>query len=84
MVLSAEKRCLGRALLYRQPDPKLRTMAGPKPTSCMLVEPFEQAIEVRRQKQETFYGLARRFRSATDPKSVERPGHELGRMAVGG
>jgi hypothetical protein len=36
-------------------------------------------IEARSRKQKEFFDLAKRFRSATDPKEVERLGNELGR-----
>jgi hypothetical protein len=46
----------------------------------VLVELVEEGIEARRRKQQEFFDLAKRFRSATDPKEVERLGNELGRM----
>ncbi len=46
----------------------------------VLVELVEEGIEARRRKQEEFFDLAKRFRSANDPKEVERLGNELGRM----
>ena len=46
----------------------------------VLVELVEEGIEARKRKQQEFFDLAKRFRSATDPKEVERLGNELGRM----
>jgi len=50
----------------------------------MLVELVEDGIEAQKRKQEEFFTLAKRFRSATDPKEVEQLGDELGRMVFGG
>ena len=50
----------------------------------MLVELIENGIEAEKQKQQEFFGLAERFRSATDPKEVKRLGEEMGRMVFGG
>jgi predicted transcriptional regulator len=50
----------------------------------MLVELVEDGLEAQRRKQEEFFALAERFRSASDPKEVARLGDELGRMVFGG
>jgi hypothetical protein len=50
----------------------------------VLVELVEEGIEVRRRKQQEFFDLVKRFRSATDPKKVERLGNKLGRMVFVG
>ena len=50
----------------------------------MLVELIENGIEAEKQKQQEFFGLAERFRSATDPDEVRRLGDEMGRMVFGG
>ena len=64
----------------------VRILAKRKRTSAsrMLVELLEEGIEVHKRKEKTFYDLAERFRSATDPKEAERLGNELGRMVFGG
>ena len=49
----------------------------------VLVELIEQGIEARQQKERAFFDLARRFRSANDPKDVQRLGDELGRFVFG-
>jgi hypothetical protein len=49
----------------------------------MLVELIENGIEAEKRKQQEFFQLAERFRSATDPKEAERLGDELGRMVFG-
>jgi len=46
----------------------------------MIVELVEDGIESRKRKQQEFFGLARRFRAATDPREVEQLGDEMGRM----
>lgn len=50
----------------------------------MLVELIENGLETERRKQQEFFQLAERFRSASDPKDVKRLGDELGRMVFGG
>ena len=46
----------------------------------MLVELLEEGIESRKQKENSFFELAERFRAAQDPDEVSRLGDELGRM----
>jgi len=50
----------------------------------MIVDLIENGIEAEQRKQQEFFELAERFRSATDPKEVKRLGDELGRMVFGG
>lgn len=50
----------------------------------VLVELIENGIEVEQRKQEEFFKLAERFRSATDPTEISRLGDQLGRMVFGG
>ncbi|MGA3202260.1 MAG: hypothetical protein ABSF12_07160 [Bryobacteraceae bacterium] len=52
--------------------------------SRMLVELIENGIEADKRKQQDFFELAERFRSAGDPKEVKRLGDQLGRMVFGG
>lgn len=49
----------------------------------MLVELVENGIEAEKRKQQEFFELAERFRSATDPQEVKRLGHALGRKVFG-
>jgi hypothetical protein len=49
----------------------------------MLVELIENGIEAEKQKQQAFFDLAKRFRSATDPEEVKRLGDQMGRMVFG-
>ena len=65
---------------------QVKTMAKSRRLSSnrMLVELVEDGIEAQKRKQEEFFTLAKRFRSATDPKEVEQLGDELGRMVFGG
>ena len=51
--------------------------------SRVLVELIECGIEAQKQKEEQFFDLAQRFRSATDPEEAKRLGDELGRMVFG-
>jgi hypothetical protein len=64
---------------------QVRTMAKTRRLSAnrMLVELIENGIEAERQKQQEFFELAERFRSATDPKEVKRLGDQMGRMVFG-
>jgi hypothetical protein len=49
----------------------------------MLIELIENGIEADKRKQDEFFELAERFRSATDVKEVKRLGDRLGRMVFG-
>lgn len=49
----------------------------------MIVELIENGIEAEKRKEEEFFKLAERFRSATDPEEAKRLGNELGRMVFG-
>jgi hypothetical protein len=49
----------------------------------MLVELIENGIQAEKQKQQKFFDLAARFRSATDPVEVKRLGDQMGRMVFG-
>jgi hypothetical protein len=64
---------------------QVRTLAKTRRLSSnrMLVELIENGIEAEKRKQQEFFDLAERFRSATDPKEAQRLGDELGRMVFG-
>ena len=64
---------------------QVRTMARTRRLSAnrMLVELIENGIEAEKQKQQEFFALAERFRSASDPKEVKRLGDQMGRMVFG-
>ena len=64
---------------------KVRSLAKTRRLSSnrMLVELIENGIEAEKRKQQEFFELAERFRSATDPKEAKRIGDELGRMVFG-
>ncbi len=49
----------------------------------MLVELIENGIEAEKRKQQKFFELAERFRSAIDPEEAKHLGDELGRMVFG-
>jgi hypothetical protein len=65
---------------------QVRTIAKSRRVSAnrMLVELIENGIEAEKRKQQEFFELAERFRSAEDPKEVKRLGDQLGRMVFGG
>ena len=50
----------------------------------MLVELIEDGMEAQTRKQQQFFELAERFRSASGPEEAKRLGEELGRMVFGG
>jgi hypothetical protein len=64
---------------------QVRRMARSRRLSAnrMLVELLENGIEAQRRKQQEFFDLAERFRTATDPEEVKRLGDQLGRMVFG-
>jgi hypothetical protein len=64
---------------------QVRSMAKRQRLSAsrMLVELLEEGIEAKKQKEKAFFELAEHFRSATDPKEVERLGEKLGEMVFG-
>jgi hypothetical protein len=64
---------------------QVRTLAKTRRLSSnrMLVELIENGIEAEKRKQQEFFELAERFRSATDPKEAQRLGDKLGRMVFG-
>jgi hypothetical protein len=64
---------------------QVRTMARTRRLSAnrMLVELIENGIEAEKQKQQEFFELAERFRSARDPEEVKRLGDQMGRMVFG-
>jgi hypothetical protein len=64
---------------------QVRSLAKTRRLSAnrMLVELIENGIEAEKQKQQEFFDLAERFRSATDPKEVKRLGDRMGRMVFG-
>src|SRR5882724_8650017 len=64
---------------------QVRTMARTRRLSAnrMLVELIENGIEAEKQKQQSFFDLAERFRNAADQKEAKRLGDELGRMVFG-
>jgi hypothetical protein len=65
---------------------RIRSLAKARRLSAnrVLVELIESGMEAEKRKQEQFFDLAKRFRSATDPEDAKRLGDELGRMVFGG
>jgi hypothetical protein len=64
---------------------QVRSLAKTRKLSSnrMLVELIESGVEAEKRKQQEFFKLAERFRSATDPEEAKRLGDELGRMVFG-
>jgi len=64
---------------------RVRTLAKARRLSAnrMLVELIENGIEADKRKQQEFFDLAERFRTATDPEEIKRLGDQMGRMVFG-
>lgn len=64
---------------------EVRAMAKSRRLSAtrMLLELIENGIEAEKRKQQEFFELAERFRSASDPEEAKRLGDQLGRMVFG-
>jgi hypothetical protein len=64
---------------------QVRTMARTRRLSAnrMLVELIENGIEAEKHKQQEFFDLAERFRTASDPEEIKRLGDQMGRMVFG-
>lgn len=52
-------------------------------TSRLLAHLVEQGLESEQGKRGRFMELAEQFRAASDPKDVEKLGHQLGQMVFG-
>lgn len=65
---------------------QVRSLARTRKLSAnrMLVELIENGIEAEKRKQQEFFELAEKFRTAADPEEAKRLGDALGRMAFGG
>jgi hypothetical protein len=65
---------------------QVRSLAKVRKLSAnrMLVELIENGMEAEKRKQQEFFDLAERFRSATSPEEVKRLGDQMGRMVFGG
>jgi hypothetical protein len=64
---------------------QVRSMAKARRLSAnrMLVVLIENGMEAEKRKQQEFFDLAKRFRSATDPDEVKGLGDQMGRMVFG-
>ena len=64
---------------------RVKSLAKSKKTSAnrVIVDLVESGLEAQELEKKRFFDLAERFRSATDPKDLERLGNELGRMVFG-
>lgn len=85
-VVRAEAKTIRQSIsLPAKTATQVRTMAKARKLSAtrMLVELIENGIEAEKRKQQEFFALAERFRSANDPEEVRRLGDEMGRMVFG-
>ena len=64
---------------------QVRSLAKTRKLSAnrMLLELIENGMEAEKRKQQEFFDLAERFRSAKDPEEVKRLGDQMGRMVFG-
>jgi len=64
---------------------QVRTLAKARRLSAnrILLELIENGMEAEKHKQQQFFELAERFRSATDPEEVKSLGNQMGRMVFG-
>jgi len=51
--------------------------------SRVLQEFVQQGIESAKQKEQAFFALSKRLRSASDPDEIDRLGNQLGRSIFG-
>jgi len=49
----------------------------------VLVELIEEGIAAAKQREQDFFQLAEKFRSAQDPDEIKRLGDEMGRFVFG-
>jgi hypothetical protein len=49
----------------------------------VLVELIEEGIAAAKQREQNFFQLAEKFRSAQDPEEIKRLGDEMGRFVFG-
>ena len=85
VMASKEKSVRQSVTLPAKVATQVRSMAKRRRLSAnrMLVELVEEGIVAKKEKEKAFFDLAERFRSAGDPKEVERLGEELGQMVFG-
>jgi hypothetical protein len=64
---------------------QVRSLAKARRLSAnrMLLGLIENGIEAEKRKQQEFFDLAERFRSATDPEEIKHLGDQMGRMLFG-
>jgi hypothetical protein len=64
---------------------QVRSLAKARRLSAnrMILELIENGMEAERRKEQEFFELADRFRSASDPEEVRRLGDLMGQMVFG-
>jgi len=64
---------------------QVRSLAKARKLSAsrMLLELIVNGMEAEKRRQQEFFGLAERFRNATDPEEVKRLGDQMGRLVFG-
>jgi hypothetical protein len=82
---TAQKQVRRSVTLPAEVDRQVHTIAKRRRLSDnrVLVELIEQGIEASKQREQAFFELATRFRSASDPSEVKSLGDQLGRFVFG-
>ena len=82
---AAAKQVRRSVTLPREIAKQVETMSRQRRLSDnrVLVELIEQGIQARKEKEQAFFELAKRFREASDPEEVEQLGDQLGRFVFG-
>ena len=81
----AAKQVRRSIILPREIAKQVGTMSkqGRLSDNRVLVELIEEGIQARKEKEQAFFELAKRFREASDPKEAEQLGDQLGRFVFG-
>ena len=84
-MIDADARYGGAISLPTNIAGQVRKLAKTRRVSAnrMIIELIENGMEAERRKQQDFFELAERFRTASDPEDVKRLGDQMGRMVFG-
>jgi len=83
--MTVKKQVRRSVTLPAQIDQQIENLARKRRLSGnrVLVELVELGLDARKQKENAFFELAERFRSAQDPAEVKQLGDEMGRFIFG-
>ena len=85
IAMTVKKQVRRSVTLPAQIDQQIENLARKRRLSGnrVLVELVELGLDARKQKENAFFELAERFRSAQDPAEVKQLGDEMGRFIFG-